>query len=86
MTNVVTPGLAVTYLPSTGEQAPATIIGCGDDFILLKCTRNGHGLRANFTSIPQLLMPLMGSEDPQNWLKFACTLFSSALSSELCLG
>ena len=24
--------------------------------------------------MPQLLMPLMGSEDPQNLLKFACTL------------
>ena len=29
-------------------------------------------------SIPQLLMPLMGSEDLQNLLKFACTLCSSA--------
>ena len=26
MTNVVTPGLAVTYIRSTGEHAPATII------------------------------------------------------------
>ena len=36
MTNVVTPGLAVTYIRSTSEQAPASIISrstCGDDFI-----------------------------------------------------
>ena len=47
MTNVVTPGLAVTYIRSTGEQAPATIIGRstrGEDFIHLKYMRNGHEL------------------------------------------
>jgi hypothetical protein len=42
--NVVTLGLAVTYTRSTGEHAPATIIGRstrGEDFIHLN-TRNGH--------------------------------------------
>ena len=34
-------------------------------------------------SIPQLLMPLMGSEDVQNMLKFACTLRSGALLLQL---
>ena len=36
MNNVVTPGLAVTYIRSTSEQTPASIISCsarGDDFI-----------------------------------------------------
>ena len=37
-------------------------------------------------SIPQLLMPLMGSEDLQNLLKFAYTMCSSALLPLLCLG
>ena len=43
--NVVTCGLAVTYIRSTGEDAPATIIGCsthGEDFIHLKNMRDGH--------------------------------------------
>ena len=43
--DVITPGLAVTYIRSTGEHAPATIIGCstcGEDFIHLKYMRNGH--------------------------------------------
>ena len=35
---------------------------------------------------PQLLMTLMGSEDVQNSLKFACTLRCSALLRQLCLG
>ena len=37
-------------------------------------------------SIPQLLMPLRGSEDFRDLLKFACTLCSSALFRQLCLG
>ena len=36
--------------------------------------------------LPQLLMALMGSEDLQNSLKFACTLCCSALLRQLCLG
>ena len=31
-------------------------------------------------------MPVMGSEDPQNLLKVACTLRSGALLQQLCLG
>ena len=45
MTNVVTPNLAVTYIWSTGEHAPATIIGRytrGGYLIHLKYMRNGH--------------------------------------------
>ena len=36
--------------------------------------------------MPQLLMSLMGSEDVQNMLKFACTLCSGALLRQLWLG
>ena len=75
MTNVVTPGLAVTYIRSTGEPAPATIIGrCthGDDFIHLKYMRNGHEPEHHAPFDCVLL-------DLQNVLKFACTLCSSAL-------
>ena len=43
-------------------------------------------LVAERASIPQLLMPLMGTEDLQNSLKFACTLCCSALLRQLCLG
>jgi hypothetical protein len=38
------------------------------------------------TAIPQLLMPLKGSENLQNMLKFACTECCSALMQQLCLG
>ena len=57
MTNVVTPGLAVMYIWSTGEHAPATIIGRsirGDDFINLKYTRNGHEIEHNAPFEPVL--------------------------------
>ena len=37
-------------------------------------------------SIPQLLMPLVGSEDVHNMLKFACTLCSGALLGQMWLG
>ena len=121
MTNVVSPTLAVTYIRSTDEQAPATIIGRsihGEGFIYLKYMRKGHelehlplltvyssqsaahphrhqrqvrgpwehegvhqhvvvppgGARLERTSIPQLLMPPIGSKDLQNLLKFAYTL------------
>ena len=43
--NVVTLGLAVTDIRSTGEHVPATIIGRstrGEDFIHLKYMRNEH--------------------------------------------
>ena len=36
--------------------------------------------------MPQLLMPLMGSEDVQDMLKCACTLCSHALLRQLLLG
>ena len=81
MTNVVTPGLAVTYIRSTGEQEPATISGRstrGDDFIHLNTGGVGMKLStiltvssSQFAAHPhrhQLLMPLMGSDDLQNLL------------------
>ena len=37
-------------------------------------------------TFPQLLMPLMGSEDVQNMLTFACTLCHGALLRLLWLG
>ena len=40
---------------------------------------SGFFLTAERTSNPQLLMPLMGSEDIKSMLKFACTLCSGAL-------
>ena len=55
----LTPGLAVMSIWSTGEQAPATIFGCGDDFIHLKYMRNVHGLRASFISLKILLMTVL---------------------------
>ena len=64
MANVDIAGMAVTYIRSTGEHVPAIIIG--------PSTR----ARLERASIPQLLMPLMRSEDVQNMLKFACTLYS----------
>ena len=42
--------------------------------------------RLEGASIPQLLMPLMGSEHVLNMLKFACTLCSGALLRQLCDG
>ena len=65
MVKVAIAGMAVTYIRSTGEHVPASIIGL---------------------SIPQLLMPLMGSEDVQNMLKFACALCSVALVRQLWFG
>eukprot|EP00670_Eutreptiella_braarudii_P022806 CAMPEP_0174346394 /NCGR_PEP_ID=MMETSP0811_2-20130205/2103_1 /TAXON_ID=73025 ORGANISM="Eutreptiella gymnastica-like, Strain CCMP1594" /NCGR_SAMPLE_ID=MMETSP0811_2 /ASSEMBLY_ACC=CAM_ASM_000667 /LENGTH=48 /DNA_ID= /DNA_START= /DNA_END= /DNA_ORIENTATION= len=47
MNKVAIAGLGVTHIRSTGEHAPATIVGPskhGDDFIHLKYTRNGHEL------------------------------------------
>ena len=47
MKNIAIAGLGVTYIRSTGEHAPATILGLstrGDDFIHLKYMRNGHEL------------------------------------------
>ena len=59
MTNVIIPGLAVTCIRSTGEQALATIIGRStreDDFIHLKYMRNvfegkqrGRGVQDSLT-------------------------------------
>ena len=37
------------------------------------CSCSRWGTRLERASIPQLLMPLTGSEDLQNMLKFACT-------------
>ena len=50
MANNVTPGLAVTYIRSTGEHVPATIIGPsrhGDNYIHLKYMRNGKETEHN---------------------------------------
>ena len=47
MAHVATPGMAVTYIRSTGEHVSATIIGPstrGDDFFHVKYIRNGHEL------------------------------------------
>ena len=60
MSNVVTPGLAVTYIRSTGEHAPATIIGRstrGDDFIHLKYMRNGHEIE-HHAPFDRVLFPI----------------------------
>ena len=59
MTDVFTPSLVVRYLRSTIEQAPATIIGCGNDFIHLKYMGNGHGFRASFGSPKISLMTIL---------------------------
>jgi hypothetical protein len=59
MVTVAIAGMVVTYIRSTDEHVPATI--------------TGPSSRARLESafIPQLLMPLMGSEDVQNMLNFA---------------
>ena len=47
MADVATPGMAVTYVWSTGEHAPATIVGPstgGDGCFHVKYMRNGHEL------------------------------------------
>jgi hypothetical protein len=52
--------LAVTYIRSTGEQAPATVIGrstCGEDFIHLKHMRNGQELE-HHASVDRVLFPM----------------------------
>ena len=67
MVNVAIAGMAVMYIRSTGEHVPATITG------------SSNCARLESTSIPQLLMPLMGSEDVQNMLNFACALCYGAL-------
>ena len=61
MKNVAIAGLGVTYIRSTGEHAPATIVGPstrGDDFIHLKYMRNGHEW-TSFTSPKILLMTVL---------------------------
>ena len=52
----------------------------------LKDTEEIPHPRLERESIPQLLMPLMGSEDLQNMLKFACIWCCSALLQKLRLG
>mmetsp|Transcript_62087 Transcript_62087/g.103088 ORF Transcript_62087/g.103088 Transcript_62087/m.103088 type:complete len:87 (-) Transcript_62087:26-286(-) len=47
MVNVAIAGMAVTYIRSTGEHVPTTIIGAstrGDDFFQVKYMRNEHEL------------------------------------------
>eukprot|EP00670_Eutreptiella_braarudii_P006805 CAMPEP_0174280678 /NCGR_PEP_ID=MMETSP0809-20121228/974_1 /TAXON_ID=73025 ORGANISM="Eutreptiella gymnastica-like, Strain CCMP1594" /NCGR_SAMPLE_ID=MMETSP0809 /ASSEMBLY_ACC=CAM_ASM_000658 /LENGTH=133 /DNA_ID=CAMNT_0015373711 /DNA_START=252 /DNA_END=653 /DNA_ORIENTATION=+ len=60
MKNVAIAGLGVTYIRSTGEHAPATIVGPstrGDDFIHLKYMRNGHELE-HHAPFDRVLFPI----------------------------
>ena len=60
MANNVVPGMAVTYVRSTGEHASATIIGpsChGDKYINLKYMRNGTEIEHN-AAFDKVLFPI----------------------------
>ena len=60
MKNVAIAGLGVTYIRSTGEHAPATIVGPstrGDDFIHLKYMPNGHELE-HHAPFDHVLLPV----------------------------
>ena len=60
MAHVATPGMAVTYIRSTGEHVSATIIGpstCGDDFFHVKYMRNGHELE-HHAPMDRVLFPI----------------------------
>ena len=60
MANNVTHGVAVTYIRSTREHAPATIIGpsChGDNYIHLKYMRNGKEIEHN-AAFDKVLFPI----------------------------
>ena len=60
MANNVTPGLAVTYIRSTREHAPATIIGPsrhGESYIHLKYMRNGKEIEHN-AAFDNVLFPI----------------------------
>ena len=75
MINVVTPGLAVTYIWSTGEHVPATIIGrstCGDDVIHLKYMWNGHEIE-HHVPVDRVPSPIRSpSSSPQSALDDNC--------------
>mmetsp|Transcript_72063 Transcript_72063/g.120885 ORF Transcript_72063/g.120885 Transcript_72063/m.120885 type:complete len:97 (-) Transcript_72063:41-331(-) len=60
MAHVATPGMAVTYIRSTGEHVSATIIGPstrGDDFFHVKYMRNGHELE-HHAPMDRVLFPI----------------------------
>ena len=60
MTNVVTPGLTVTYIRSTGQHAPASNIGCStcwEDVLDLKYMRNGHEIE-HHAPFDRVLFPI----------------------------
>ena len=60
MNKVAIAGLGVTYMQSTGEHAPATLVGPsmrGDDFIHLSYTRNGHELE-HHTPFDRVCFPI----------------------------
>jgi hypothetical protein len=62
MVNNVIPGMAVTYIRSTGEHVSANIFGPshhGDNYIHLKYMRNGKDIEHN-AAFDKVLCPIRG--------------------------